>query len=148
MVNEVNNNSAAQGGNEMDNLTYKIGDGVTWTGYSDRYAGTVVKVTRTQVHVVEDDATLLNGATSNESDALQVFPGGFVAHVEGRQRYEYSPRLNGGKLKFTLRNKKKRRYDADTQQWNDIVEQEYQMAGATTSAFLSHGRRKHHDYNF
>ena len=131
----------------MDNLNYKIGDGVSWGLFSDRFAGTVVKVTRCRVHVVEDDAKLMNGATSNEPDALQVFPGGFCAHVEGKQRYEYS-RGNGRSYLFTLRNDKKKRYDAKTRQWNEVVEQEFRLKSANGYGRLSHGRTKHHDYNF
>lgn len=35
----------------------KVGDGATVTSFTDRYAGTVIKVTPTQIHVQEDNAT-------------------------------------------------------------------------------------------
>ena len=142
MVNELNTESESK----MDN-EFKVGDGVSWSLFSDRFAGTVVKVTRCRVHVVEDDAKLLNGPNSGEEDALQVHPGGFCANVQGNQRYEYS-RGSGRSYLFTLRNDKKRRYDSETKQWNDVVEQEFRLKSANGYGSLSHGRTKHYDYNF
>jgi len=40
-----------------DHANIKPGDGATMLGWTDRHAATVVKVTRTQVHVRRDKAT-------------------------------------------------------------------------------------------
>lgn len=108
---------------------YKVGDGVSWNGYSDSYAGTVVKVTAGRVYVVEDEAKLLNGFDSGEPDALVAHPGGFCANVTGEQRYEYKPG-QGGQIMFTVRKDGK------------------VMRAESNYCTLGHGRYKHHDYNF
>lgn len=108
---------------------FKVGDGVSWNGHSDSYAGTVVRVSATRVCVVEDEAVLLNGFDSGEPDALVATPGGFCAHVEGRQRYEYKPG-SGSRITFTLRKDGR------------------MMRAESTYCFLTPGRSKHHDYNF
>ncbi len=116
--------------------TFEPGDGVTWGQGSDCAAGTVVRVTAKTVFVVEDEAKLLNKAGSGEADALNFSPGGFVGHTSGTQRYEYSPG-SGPEIKFTFRGTGR-----------------FKQAGASTRGSLrawgnlSHGRRKHYDYNF
>jgi hypothetical protein len=39
----------------------KVGDGCTITMFSDRHAGTIVKVTKCQIHVQRDIATIVKG---------------------------------------------------------------------------------------
>lgn len=108
---------------------YKVGDGVSWNGYSDSYAGTVVRVSASRVYVVEDKATLLNGFDSGEPDALVCAPGGFCGHTSGIQRYEYAPG-DGSPIMFSVRKDGK------------------VMREQSTYCYLSPGRGKHHDYNF
>jgi len=117
---------------DEQNTTFKVGDGVHWSGYSDVYAGTVTRVTAKSVWVVEDEAKLLNGADSGESDALIFYPGGFSAHVTGRQRYAFSPGTGTG-TRFTLR---------ANGRWVEAG------SNPVRGAALSPGRVKHHDYNF
>lgn len=82
-----------------------VGMGVTMNQYSDRHAGTVVKVSDSgkTVLVQRDKATLLNGFNSGEPDALTFSPGGFCGHTEGTQRHSYEPDPNGAITKYTLR---------------------------------------------
>lgn len=108
---------------------FKVGDGVTWNGHSDSYAGTVVRVSAVRVWVVEDEATLLNWFDSGEADALVCTPGGFCGHTSGVQRYEYKP-VNGSPIMFSVRKDGK------------------VMREQSTYSHLGHGRNKHHDYNF
>jgi len=108
---------------------YKVGDGVSWNGYSDSYAGTVVRVSPSRVYVVEDAASLLNGFDSGQPDAIVAHAGGFCANVTGTQRYEYKPG-SGSQITFTLRKDGR------------------MMRAESTYCYLRHGRHKHHDYNF
>ena len=82
-----------------------VGEGATLNYWSDRDAGTVVRVSPSgkTAYVRRDRATLLNGANSGEPDALKMSPGGFCAHVEGVQRYAYEPNPKGRLYKVTLR---------------------------------------------
>ena len=83
----------------------KVGDGATIVGWSDRHAATVVEVSKNgrQVTLQEDKATLLNGATSGEPDALVVTPGGFACHTEGTQRWGLQRDPEGRRMRFSLR---------------------------------------------
>ena len=112
---------------------FKVGDGVSWSGYSDSYAGTIVKVTPTQIHVQEDKAELLNGFNSGADDALTFTPGGYCGHVEGRQRYAYKPNPDAPITKFTYRKATGRFVEKGRKAW---------------ASPLRRGRAKHHDYNF
>lgn len=59
-------------------------------GYSDIHAHEVVReVSDKTLEVRRLKAALLNGASSNEPDALVFHPGGFVGHTEGAQRYKF-----------------------------------------------------------
>jgi hypothetical protein len=112
-------------------LDLQVGDGVTICHWSDKEAATVIKRTSTTVLVQIDNQTLLNGPNSGEPDALQVHPGGFAAHVEGRQRWACSPNPEGRVVKFS------RRKDG-----------RWMQAGATNGSTLIAGRYPHYDYNF
>ena len=110
---------------------FAVGDGVHWGAGTDTESGTVVAVTNAVVHVVEDEATLLN------PDDLTVTPGGFFAHVEGKQEYAFTPGTKKP-IKFTFRKRTNK----------------FKMAGTSingsmrTWGNLYHGRAKHYDYNF
>lgn len=82
-----------------------VGMGCTMNQYSDRHAGTVIKVSDSgkTLLVQRDNAVLLNGVDSGASDALEFSPGGFVGHTSGTQRYSYTRDLNGTVTKYTLR---------------------------------------------
>lgn len=83
----------------------KVGDRVSFGGYSDVYPATVIKRTPKSVTVRKDKGRLLNGANSGEPDALKCYPGGFAAHFEGTHRYEIMEDPEGSKVKFTWREK-------------------------------------------
>jgi hypothetical protein len=111
-----------------------VGTGATWNGYSDHYAGTIVKVTAKTIQVQEDRADLLNGFKSGEPDALVFTPGGFCGHTSGFQRYTYTPDPEGEIVTFTLRS---------NGQWVKA------KTPARSGPRLRIGvRSKHHDYNF
>jgi hypothetical protein len=60
-------------------------------GYSDVHAHEIVrKVSDKTIEVRRLKATLLNGFSSGEPDALQFSPGGFCGHTSGEQRYAFS----------------------------------------------------------
>ena len=62
-----------------------VGTGVTMLAWTDRHAGTVVKVTRTQVHVRRDKATRVDKNGLSES-----------------QTYRYEPDAEGSVYVFRL----------------------------------------------
>jgi len=119
---------------DRDGNTFSIGDGASLRLYTDSHAYTILKVSPKTIHLQRDAAILMNGPTSGELDALRVHPGGFVAHVSGKQRYNYSPNPKGSIIKATLRK---------NGQW-------VQAGHSTTSpgCRVTAGRREHYDYNY
>lgn len=83
-----------------------VGDGVTIMYFSDQHACTVISVAASgkSFKVRRDRATLLNGPLSGEPDALEVTPGGFCAHTEGKQRYSYEENPEGAE--YVMRQRK------------------------------------------
>lgn len=110
----------------------KVGMGVTINYYTDRRAATIVDVSPGGGHfwLVEDKQQLLNHPSSGEPDALQCSPGGFAAHISGKQRWHTEPDPDGVKRKVTLRKNGK---------WG--------LVGETTMVILG-VRSPHYDYNF
>jgi hypothetical protein len=126
--------------------TFAVGDGVHWNAGTDCDSGTVVRVTPKSIYVVEDEAKLLNSTDSGAPDALKFYPGGFVGHTAGRQRYEFSPG-SGEPIRFSLRTRRDRA-GAET-----TLFKQSGTGSATTGSMrnwgvLYHGRHKHYDYNF
>lgn len=105
--------------------TIKVGDGVTINLWSDRYAGTVIRVTKSMVIVQRDKATL----DQNFKPEFEI--GGFAAHCtnQNEQSYSYRPDPDGEIYKFHW-SKKYRRY------------------GQPGNLTLSKGRHEFYDYNF
>ena len=127
---------------ELDDA--KVGDGATYTIYSDSKAGTIVKRTAKTIYWQRDKATLLNGVNSDADDKLQASVGGFAAHVSGVQRYDYERDEDAPVLKFTRREVK----DLRTGEVRRIV---WKRAGSSTrspGSTLGAGRHEHYDYNF
>ena len=110
----------------MNRHDYKVGDGATISLHSDRYACTVIKVTPATVTLQRDKATLLNGFKSEAPDKLTSCPGGFCAHVDGTQRYDYAADPDGVTYVARLTKRGLR----------------------TTLGKVSKGRNEHYDFNF
>lgn len=109
---------------------FKVGDGVTLTGYSDSYPFTVIRIVSARCMIIqEDNATLLNGTGSDAPDKLQFSPGGFFGHTSGKQRYTYAPNPKGHieTVRLTKRG------------WK---------ATGKHGKRMSAGRSKYYDYNF
>ena len=128
--------------------TFAVGDGVHWNAGTDCDCGTVVRVTPKSVYVVEDEAKLLNSTDSGEEDALKFYPGGFVGHTAGTQRYEFSPG-SGEPIRFSLRT----RLTLHGPKAETILFKQSGTGSATRGSMrnwgvLYHGRHKHYDYNF
>jgi hypothetical protein len=124
---------------------YKVGDGATLCGYSDRNAYTVIKVTPQSITIQRDKATLLNGFKSGEPDALTFTPGGFSGHTEGVQRYSYERNPNGEicvarmtKRPMSIREK------GDDGRYHDVLKPRFKNGSSTVVP----GRHEHYDYNF
>lgn len=80
-------------GNKVASVTPSVGMGITVCGWSDRNAGTIVRVSPSgkTIWAQLDNQELLNGINSGEPDALKMDPGGFVGHVSGQQRWKCTP---------------------------------------------------------
>lgn len=120
---------------EIDAL--EVGDGLTIPGYTDAYAGTIIKKTAKTITVQEDDAELLNG------DKLEFHVGGFSAHCSNQwaQEYRYNPNPNGRTFKVT------RRSYTDHEGFERVA---WVQAGTRSQGARRAypGRNKFHDYNF
>jgi hypothetical protein len=122
-----------------------VGMGATVTLWSDSHAYTVIAVSKSgkQITLQRDKAVLLNGRDSGESDALEFTSGGFLGHVEGRQRYRYERDPNGATIKATLR--------SYTTRWDGKRYYCWRQVGTPTHRGIrvAVGRRaEHYDYNF
>lgn len=103
----------------------KVGDGATICYWSDREAGTIVKVTRKSITVQRDKATL------SPDFKPEFIPGGFAGTVinQHEQSYTYEPDPSGRKMTFY---------------WSD----KYQSYGQPGSLRAIKGRHEFYDYNF
>lgn len=103
----------------------KPGDGVTILLWSDRYAGTVTRVTKSMVEVRRDTAIL------DPNFKPDIIPGGFVGHCinQDEQTYSYKPDPDGSIYKFRWSNK-------------------FQSYGQPGNLRLIKGRHEFFDYNF
>ena len=117
-----------------------VGMGASVHGYSDSHAATVVSISKSgkRVTLRADTATLLNGATSGEPDALQCSPGGFCGHTSGTQRWAYEPDPNGSEQEFSLRT-----LPNGEPRWVRVGES---LRGGATASL--NGRFHHYDFNF
>lgn len=106
-------------------VNIRVGDGVTVNLWSDRYAATVTKVTKSTVTVRRDKATL------DPNFKPEWIPGGFAGHCinQDEQKYSYAPDENGAVYTFRWSNK-------------------YQRYGQPGNMTLSKGRHEFYDYNF
>ncbi len=103
----------------------KPGDGVTICLWTDRYAATVTKVTKTTVTVRRDKAIL------DPDFKPERIPGGFAGHCINNydQRYFYKPDPYGDVYRFS---------------WS----RKYQTYGQPNSLRLIKGRHEFYDFNF
>ena len=125
--------------------TPKVGQGATFCTYTDCKACTVIKVSRSgkQVTLQRDKATLLNGPTSGEPDALVQIPGGFAAHTSGTQRYSYEPDPDGKIIKVSKRTYKNGHGETIVV-WKEVGHRT--NSPGCTATF--NGRHEYYDYNF
>jgi len=125
----------------MENHEPRVGDGATYTVWSDSFACTVIEVRRNGREAVlqRDKAVLLNGMNSGEPDALVAHPGGFCAHVTGTQRYKYEKDPEGEIFRVSKRTLKSGRIV-----WKLVGKPTKSPGGFATFS----GRSAHHDYNF
>lgn len=126
---------------ELDNA--EVGDGATYTVYSDSKAGTIIKRTAKTITWQRDKATLLNGFDSDADDKLVAHPGGFAAHVSGVQRYDYERDPNGSIVKFSRR-EITNPYTGKTRIVWKLVGHGSRSPGCSLVA----GRHERYDYNF
>lgn len=112
-------------------VMFKVGDGATVCGYSDRRAMTVIEVRKggKEVVVQRDKATLTN------NDERQFYPGGFVGHTvfPNGQKYSYECDPQGYTEVYSLRKNGRWVLAGDS------------MNGGQR---LIDGRHEHYDYNF
>lgn len=113
---------------------FEVGDGATFTSWSDSQAGTIIEAGEKRVVWQRDKATLLNGVQSGAEDALTFDAGGFCGHTSGTQRYEYERDEDGAIRPFTLRK---------NGQWK-LAGASYRSPGNVLTA----GRGEHYDFNF
>lgn len=102
----------------------EVGQGATVCLYSDRFAGTIIKVTKTTITIQRDKAI------PNKDFKPEFEVGGFAGHCvnQDEQSYTYERNEKGTTQVFRW-SKKNRRYQKDR-------------------IFLSKGRHEFYDYNF
>ena len=103
----------------------KVGDGATVNFYTDRNAGTIVKVTKCSITVRRDKAII------DPNFKPQFVVGGFSAHCtnNNEQSYTYEPDENG---------------ELTTVRWS----KKFNRYGTPDNITLSKGRHEFYDYNF
>ena len=122
---------------------FKVGDAVNWSAGTDVVTGVVSSTTPSGVTVTEYHGTLLNGPDSGEADALTFVAGGFVGHMSGKQRYDFTP--TNRTSKFTHRS-------ATYANGNTVTSMKLSGTSSKGSmrswGVLRHGMQKHYDFNF
>ena len=103
----------------------KVGDGATLNYWSDRHAGTIVKVTKATITIRRDKAT------KDPDFKPEFIVGGFSAHCtnQDEQAYIYEPDENGS---------------LTTIYWS----KKYNRYGTPGNLTASKGRHEFYDYNF
>jgi hypothetical protein len=134
-----------------------VGQGATTSGWSDSYAHTVERVSKSgkTAWLRRDKATLMNGANSDAPDKLVCTPGGFAGYMDGTPRYEYAPDPNGKLTKVTLRTIKVKKGSCMYAVKGDEVELHYRWMVSGTATRTSRGggvtfgvRCERYDYGF
>ncbi len=121
-------------------LIFRVGDGATFTLYTDAYACTVINVSPSgkTITLRYDKQKLLNAPSSGEPDALTSHPGGFAGHVSGSQRWHTEPDLDGTVIKASLRT-----LPSGRQVWKQTGH-----PARSPGCEVTHGRHPHYDYNY
>ncbi len=103
----------------------KVGDGATVKLYTDRHAGTIVKVTKATITIRRDKAIL------SPDFKPQYVAGGFAAHCvnQDEQEWTYEPDENG---------------ELTTLYWSNV----YNQYGRPGDLIAIKGRHEYYDYNF
>lgn len=103
----------------------KVGDGATVNLYSDRHAGTIIKVTKSSITIQRDKATL------DPNFKPEWVAGGFAGHCtnQDEQTYTYERNQNGS---------------TTTIRWS----RKYNRFGTPGNLTASKGRHEFYDYNF
>lgn len=115
----------------------QVGDGISAIGYSQRYAGSVIKVSAKRIEMREDHAELINGR------ALKFHAGGFAAHCSNQeiQQYDYAPNPDGYVRAFSLRSFVDQ-YGFERRRWVAVGQPVRNGSGCMV------GRHHFYDYNF
>ena len=126
VINEIKKIAEDFGNHFISPSNAKVGDGVTMHLYSDAYAGTVVKVTKSTVTVQKDKATL------DPNWKPEMVAGGFAGHCtnQNEQTYTYERNENGETVTF---------------RWSDKYEG---YRNNKMGYVLTKGRREFYDYNY
>tara|TARA_R100000951_G_scaffold67106_2_gene56647 strand:- start:193 stop:621 length:429 start_codon:yes stop_codon:yes gene_type:complete len=133
--------------------SFSVGDPVHWPAGSDTKAGTVVRLTKTQVIVRAVPATLLNPVGSDAPDALQFHAGGFVGHTSGQQRYAFGE-PEGSEIVFSRRVYDSHYNNDDKRRDEPVTVSIAKLKGTSMSGSMSswgrlrHGHAAHYDFNF
>jgi len=103
----------------------RVGDGATVNLWSDRHAGTIIKVTKRTIVIRRDKAILDPNFKPN------YIPGGFSVHCTNShdQKWSYEPDEDG---------------DLTTLYWSE----KYRQYGRPGNLTASKGRHEYYDYNF
>jgi hypothetical protein len=109
-----------------------IGGPATICHWSDCDSATVIAISPSgkTVTVQKDSQKILNAPNSNEPDALVTYPGGFVGHTVGDQRWATEPDPEGITYKFRLQK-----------------DGRWQMPNKGSTVIFN-GRYPHYDFNF
>lgn len=113
------------GGMYLTPANAKVGDGATVNLWSDRHAGTIVKVTKASITIRRDKAI------RDPNFKPEFIPGGFAAHCtnQDEQTYTYEPDEKG---------------QLTTIRWS----RKYNRYGTPGNVSASKGRHEFYDYNF
>ena len=112
-------------GSHLTPTNAKVGDGATVNLFSDRHAGTIIKVTKATITIRQDRAIL------DPKFKPEWIPGGFAAHCTNQenQSYTYEPDENGSET---------------TIHWS----KKFNRYGTPGNVTASKGRHEFYDYNF
>lgn len=116
---------------ESEVVVPEVGMGATVCGYTDKYAGTIIRVTEKRMDVQRDKAT------RNPDWKPEVIPGGFVGHCTNQdgQNYTYERDPQGEIFHCSLRT-------------TDSGKSYWKLCGSTRRMVKVGVREEFYDYNF
>lgn len=125
---------------------FHVGLFATVVHHSDRHAYEILSRTARKLTMRRLKATLINHMNSDEPDKLVAHPGGFMAHVEGQQRYSYESDPDGRVVSAFAQKRLAKKFLGRGRDGHE--QHEWHVWFKADGNTVIPGAHEHYDYNF